>query len=650
MAQTPSSDLLITTLRGGMNDTDPASALPEDQCVLAQNVEFFFSTLGERRRGCVPLNIQSSGLEAATAITHLSQWYPDGSPQRPEKWVFGRIDSDNDQDVLSDDADADNMLVARLDPNHVWHSVVLDDPISLTTLADLYQIRAQALNSGQLGLDFFAYPSAVDRLHVWDSTLGRIRRVGLARPDAPTGANEGGGGYATVRYFRVRYIEEKLVGGLTTGPVLRRSEPSDALTFTPDGAHAGVTVTRPALINEGETHWEVEASLDNATFYLIATVPLLTTTYNDEVAAATGYSDGILSEDIGEYLPPPAVRYLAVDSDRLLMGGHFTDQTRASSIYWTPVGNDPGVGNAERLPLALDNSVDLDNGDGGEVTGITNSINGIWYVFKWSRIYGLTRTQNAIRAYQVITISTTQGAIHGSVFEGTDATGLPCIYFLDPMLGPCRVGAAGIEILHGLRATWGRVNLHATLPALGIFYPYKRQAHWWIAVDGSDTPSLKLVLQVNETRVSAEGTRRGWSLATGRIAQALCVGSWVEVVTVDAIDSLSSRPVIGLTFPDLVQTCDVASTDAGQSYQAKILTRPYYVNDLLNDWGAMAGALLTSVSPTSIVLTLIRDFGVDSHAITVDLHALGAETVRLAKLDNCTMSDARGIQFQITDP
>jgi|GEM_PF-6395573 len=34
-----------------MNDTDPAISLPDDQCVLAENVEFFDSMLGERRKG-----------------------------------------------------------------------------------------------------------------------------------------------------------------------------------------------------------------------------------------------------------------------------------------------------------------------------------------------------------------------------------------------------------------------------------------------------------------------------------------------------------------------------------------------------------------------------------------------------------------------
>jgi|TARA_R110000744_G_scaffold42953_1_gene96504 hypothetical protein len=44
-------DFSISSLRGGMNDTDPAISLPDDQCVLAENVEFFDSMLGERRKG-----------------------------------------------------------------------------------------------------------------------------------------------------------------------------------------------------------------------------------------------------------------------------------------------------------------------------------------------------------------------------------------------------------------------------------------------------------------------------------------------------------------------------------------------------------------------------------------------------------------------
>ena len=51
-AQSAASGALeVLSLRGGMNDTDPANNLADDQCTLAQNVEFFYSMLGERRAG-----------------------------------------------------------------------------------------------------------------------------------------------------------------------------------------------------------------------------------------------------------------------------------------------------------------------------------------------------------------------------------------------------------------------------------------------------------------------------------------------------------------------------------------------------------------------------------------------------------------------
>ena len=70
------TDLVIPTLQGGQNDQDPKHILPDDQCVLAENVEFFFSTLGERRRGMASVDITSSGLDAEAAIVHLGMYSP----------------------------------------------------------------------------------------------------------------------------------------------------------------------------------------------------------------------------------------------------------------------------------------------------------------------------------------------------------------------------------------------------------------------------------------------------------------------------------------------------------------------------------------------------------------------------------------------
>lgn len=622
----PEQGIVLTSLTGGMNDTLPPSALPDDQCVLAENAEFFASKLGERRNGCGPLSITSSGLTGQAAIVHLSEWFPSNSILAAEWWAIGSTVGVS-------------TAVARRSTG-TWAPVVPSDAI-LTSAPDVYSIGAQTLGPKH----FFSYSSAVDRMHVWDQTT--LRRAGLAQPAAaPTGANEGAGAYASIRYFRVRYTKQS---GTT---IQVRSEPSVALTFTPSGAGAGTTITRPALLGESETHWEVEASKDNATFYRIATVAIATTTYNDETAYATGYAAaGTLSEDIGTYLLLPSARFLAVDGDRLLLGGHWTDTSKQSTISWTPVSNDPGVGNDERLPLAVDNTVPLDNNEGGPLTGISSAIDGTWYAFKWSHIYRMVRTGDVTRAYTVLTLTKAFGAVPGSIFKGLDGNGAPCIYFTDPMVGPARISSEGVQIMTGLRTTWARVNLTASIVARGVYYPLKQQAHWWLAVDGADVPTLKIVSQVSEVRPSGDGMLSGgWSTATGRIAQAYTVALFTESISVNGIVTLSARPFIGLTSADFIQRCDTGTTDAGTAFVATIRTRPYIVAGLLNRWGAMTGALLATANASlSVVVKFIRDFGLETTQVTTPLAATGSETHVIKRLTSLSMSGATAIQIEFTD-
>ena len=55
------------------------------------------------------------------------------------------------------------------------------------------------------------------------------------------------------------------------------------MSFTPDGSHANATVTKPAATSPtcGETHWELYGSADDATYYLLATTVVGTTTVAD---------------------------------------------------------------------------------------------------------------------------------------------------------------------------------------------------------------------------------------------------------------------------------------------------------------------------------------------------------------------------------
>jgi hypothetical protein len=598
------------------------------------NVEFFHSSIGERRFGCSAFDITGSGLADEDVIAFLGEWFPDDDIAHPEIWALGVT------------VGVSTTLTKRAPAGPSWSTVVPVDPID-TTAPDVYGMNTQILNAKQ----FFAYRSNVDRLHLWDGDT--LRRAGLAEPTAPPVVTDtGSGSFADDRYYRIRYV--KLSG---SGEVLVRSEPSEEVTFEPSGSGSGASITRPVLLGESETHWEVEASSDDENWYRIATVLDSTTTYTDETDLTTdSYADvGTLSEDIGSYLLLPSAKYLTIDDDRLVFAGHWTDSTKKSLVGWTPVKNDPGKGNDERLPLDFDNTVELDTTDESEITGLSASTNGTWYAFKWGHIYKFTRLYTgALRAYQVFNLSKSHGAISGSIVSGADENGRSCIYFLDPAVGPMRLGAAGLQRVLGLSTTWKRVNATASIAARALYYSDKCQVHWWVAADGEDTPSLKIILQTDEIQSEGRGASRGFSLADGRIAEAYAATTIHELILNDeGNQAISNRPFIGLPTPNCIQRCDIENTDDGQAYVARIRTKAFFQAGLLNQWGAMAGALLADANASaSVRVALIGDFGrytADTKAITTSLAPVGTEEFVIKKFDDLSLSEATGIQIEFSD-
>jgi hypothetical protein len=622
------ADFLISSLRGGMNDSDPAVSLPDDQCTLAQNVEFNRSMLGERRRGALAIDLVGSGLESCDKIVWMHRHLPTTIEADAQLWVLGIINSTA-------------VLVYK---DTTWHTVTMSDALTIDGSSE-YQVQGVSLH-GKL---FIAYNSTVDRLHVWDGTS--LRRAGLAGPAAaPTGANTGVGTFIGTRYYRVRYTVQ------AAGITIRRSEPSAVLTFAPSGTGTGVIVTKPAATTEGETHWELEASTDNANFYAIATTVVATTTATDSTSYATGYEAYTLSADIEDYALIPSAKFLAADDDRLIFAGSFESETLSSRVGWTPVRKSVGVGNDERVETDTDPVVDLDSQEGGGLTGISSGIQGYIYAFKWSHVYQLVRSGLRTSAYRAYSITESRGAIPGSIVPGVDQTGNPVLYFLDPSAGPCRFGsrggvqACGADIHKGI---WSRVNLTATKAiSRGVYDPINRQVHFWLAVDGGNSPSIRIVLQTNETRDTADtGARRGWSTWTGGSCSALAVCLFSDNIDDDAARNRSLRPFIGREGGGLIWRCDTEHNDNGTAYSARIVSKPYIPESILNHFGVMSGALVaTAAASTSIQVTVIRDFGVeDSTAVEVSLAPSGSESQVIKRLDALRMSEARAIQIEFED-
>lgn len=640
------ADFLLESLRGGLDDFTPVSALAKDACTVAENVEFFYSTLGERRAGCallaagLPVGITGDALLDAAVWAFRHQ--PTKNETDDELWVLTR-DTDNTPKMY------------RL-TSAGWGTVTLNsisaNDVPLLTNNDGYHIYGQSLH-GKL---FLAFKSNVDRLHVWDGTV--LRRAGLASSSAPTVANSvGAGAYAaTLRYYRTRSV---IRSGTT---VLVRSEPSaSSAGFTPDGAHASAVVTRAAVIGEAETDWEVEVSLDNITFYRLSTVAIATTTYSDS-AVTTTYSSNIASDPVGTYGLIPSVTYLAADDDRLLLGGSRTTAADGSAIQWTPVGTDPSPGPDERLNATTSPRLDLDGLEGGDISALSRVVSGSLLAHKTTHIYKLLRTGQLVGAYEALPLTKTRGAFPRSVVEASDEAGRPSQFFLDPQVGPMRYGANGLEFVgYNIHTLWRRVNKSAIVPCHGVFYPDKHQLWYWLALDGASYPNAIIKLQTNEVVTGVTGARRGWATVPSpcRIADARC--STMFVVNIQTGD-LTTVPFIGkqkwtvgaTTVTDIVQRCDTGTTDAftlgdtAAAYTAKVRTRAFFLANILNQAGIKSAALLGSAG-SRVLVTLRRNYGIETKAVSANMTASSTESYVIAHLDAAEMSELYALELEFAD-
>jgi hypothetical protein len=632
MAKT--TDLVIQTLKGGMNDQDPPSAIKDDQCVLAMNVEFFSAPLGERRAGSEAIALTDSGLSDEDEIVHLAAHYPlNSNVQENELWAVGATPSSS-------------LTISRRDSSGVWHQET--HPATPSTSPDyIYKIRSQSLH-GKL---FIGMKSNKDRMLLWDGT--QLRFAGMAVPTGSLSVSDSGssGTFADARTYRVRAIQKS---GST---ILRRSEPTDEVTFTPSGTKDGavVDITGITFPGEGETHWELEASNGDGNFYIIATEPLATTSYTDTTNPSTEYGGNVLSEPIGEYDILPSFKFVIADQDRLILANQYEDAEKGSRIAWTPVWTAPGFGNDERLPSDTDNYLDLDWMDGGEITGISAPVSGSFYAFKWNRVYKIQRTGILSNAYESFLLSTTRGAVPGSIVSGNDEYGRACVYFLDPAVGPARIGSGGLQYIRNIRGTWRSVNSAAAkIVCHGVYYADKQQIIWWVSTNTEDSPDLVIRLQVSEIQADGDGTSRGWSLADGAYATAYSSAIIYEADEDPdtGVISVTARPYIGLSMPTKILRTDVGTDDDGVAYRARIVTKPYIVAGLLNRWGGMNAALLAAPLENDSIMqiSLIRDFGKESAEVTTDFLPESTETTVIKRFDQLAMSNATTIQVEFADP
>lgn len=496
-----------------------------------------------------------------------------------------------------------------------------------------------------------------DRLHVWDGST--VRRAGLAMPAAPSVANGGGAGTytATVRYYRVRWTVQS--GGVT----IRRSEPSSATTFTPDGAHLNATITKPTAANEGETHWELEASSDNASFFVIATTAVATTTYADTAAPST-YSSGTASQAIGTYTVQKSYKFLAADQGRLIGFGSWTATDKQNDVEVSAVVGSLNIGDAERVDTTTGYRITLDENDSGAAAALAGPMNGKYFPFKQRQIWQLTPTGNTSQPYSQIALSKKVGCVGAHAWTiAEDESGRPCLYWMSHR-GPYRFGTNGLEyigrgvedlILKAAPNSISVMNLAATKMVCHVTYHADlRQVWFWFATGTSNDPDTKIMYQIGRAggaSPSDHAVPSGWARHTGLSAAARC--SALFSTTVGSTQSVDLKPYIGYTGSNAtIWRCDAPATDdGGTAFQSYVKAKAFLPAGLGQNATVGVGHLLAkAASGVTITQSLIPDYGGDTtRTSTVSLTPAGSETRVQKKFEDAELANVGAVQPQWGD-
>lgn len=512
---------------------------------------------------------------------------------------------------------------------------------------------------------FVAYDSAVNRLHVWDpSATGNVlRRVGLARPAAPTAVDVGSGSYAaTLRYYRVRWISQ--VGGTTR----RASEVGPAVVFTPSGSGSGVIVTRPAVpSNEYVTHWQVLGSVDDKTYYDIsAPIATATTTFFDTTPPAS-YPDLYESADlVGLFTPWPSVKYLLAATDRLVGLGVWEPEANMGEgmapvpgrIYFsrtlssTSTDDDESVSNA----VTLKGYIDIGRGLGYADRGLGGPIDAQILAFQSKGVYLLQPTGDADAPYRRLTITMEVGAIEGSIINAQDELGRPCVMWADETQGIFRYGAEGLQWCgYDLRDRWATFNRVAPegLRCHACFNGETQEARFWVSFGTDTIPSTVLKFSARLGRPHGPtGVRYGWTIETGEFARArhsVSTRAPQFIVSRAFYTPFVTREMGGVLYMDSTKTADDTVPFAGYVKSKPLPIDPIYTNkNLVADFMYLQASALAGAT---IRCTLHRNYNEDAAAPYADvaIGPYGSQTRVVRRFESAHMEDAWALQVTLGD-
>jgi hypothetical protein len=612
-------------LTGGRNGRDAPWQLAANECAEALNIDWYQTRFARKVGGAGAVSTTfSSGGPFTGVISSLIRHVPSVDATSAELWAMDG---------------AATPVIGRLAGAATWTAPSIQD----APTGNGWDFHGASIN-GKLAL---AYKSATARLHGWDGST--VRRFGLPQAGVHTVVDSGGGAYpAILRYYRLRWTTQ--VAGITT----RRSEPNASVAFTPSGANGSAQISRPTGASEGETHWEVEASSDNAIFYRIATVVIATTTYNDSADPAT-YSASPLSALTGVYTLQKPYKFVATDQNRLLGLGSWTATDKQNRLEISAVIGSLNVSDEERVDTTTNYYLDFDEASAGQAIGLAGPVFGSFFVFFESQIWQLTPTGVVTAPYRAEAISKTIGAIaQKSIILGEDADGNPALYWMSAR-GPYRWSLKGLEYLGhnvedlilgvvtgitpAISITKLAVAGTASILCHGVYYADLHQVWFWYATTVDTFPTVIIKYHIDGG---------GWSRDNRNATNARC--SCMFATTVGATMSRDLKPYIGYAITNTtIWKLETGTDDAGSAFQGELTLRaiepggPGYVGEVGDPELCGSAALLAG---SAVTITLSMDFNANI-LTTVSLNSTSTEWRVLVQADGIARSNIRFAQYKI---
>jgi len=270
--------------------------------------------------------------------------------------------------------------------------------------------------------------------------------------------------------------------------------------------------------------------------------------------------------------------------------------------------------------------------------------------FQSNGIFIFIPTGNADMPYRRVVLSTKIGAVsNNSIVMGEDGSGLPALYFLDPINGPYR-------LLEGYTLQWLGKDVKDLLDstywvapsAFGVYDSVRKLVIWKI---GSGTASKQIVFDVtNSVVVGPNEVRKGWchwsalqDFVAGVMFSNLLTGRDIKEVTYFGGRSGANSLVLHRNSP-------TATTDSGTPFQGYARTRAFRWNPLGRLKKLLEAILIAkSRAATTLRTRYISNWGEATLDQTVSIAPVGSSTYVRPRPNPVDFTDLDTLQIQVGD-